>query len=69
VEQKINALIRRASMDLKIRPSNRKTIKNNYEQIYLALKNGGFTEYVAHQWTILKLYRIHGPQKVKNSIQ
>jgi hypothetical protein len=69
MEQEINALIQRASIDLKIRPSNRKTIMNNYELIYAALKKGGYTEFVAHQWTVLKLSTIHGSQKVKNAVQ
>lgn len=69
MEHDIEAIVQHVCSAMKNKPANRKAIQNNYNLIYSAIKNGGYTEFVAHQWAVLKLSKIYGSIKVKNAVQ
>ena len=69
MEQQINSIIRNACIDIKLKPHNRKTIRQNYDHIFLAIKTSGYTDFVAHQWTMSTLSKLFGSIKVNNAVQ
>lgn len=68
MEKTIDAITSEESLFVKKRSSHRKTILQNYDSMCTNLKSKGFTDFLAHQWTISTLSKIYGTNKVKNAI-
>jgi hypothetical protein len=68
MEKEINLRIQSISARIKRRPSNRKTIQNNYDHLFTALKNDGYNDFVAHHWPLSMLSKIYGQKAAINAV-
>jgi hypothetical protein len=69
MEYQINSIIQKEYRCLKRRPNNYKTIRENYDHLFITLKSNGYNDFVAHQWTITTLSKIFGSIKVRIAVR
>lgn len=68
MEYQINQLLQREYTAIKRRPDTKKVICQNYDHLYNKIKKNGYTDFVAHEWTVSTLSKIFGATKVRNAM-
>jgi hypothetical protein len=67
MKQRIDSIVQRASIGIKPAIIRRKTMLEYYDRIYKAIVDGGYPEFAAHEWAILKLSKLFGALRVARS--
>jgi hypothetical protein len=61
----MEAITKPISQTISWRKSSRKAIMAEYDRVFAAITATGFTDFVAHTWTVITLSSIFGDKKVK----
>jgi hypothetical protein len=68
MNEKLETLISSLCSTISFDHRGKMAICAHYDRIFSAIKEAGYTEFVAHQWTVDALAKVYGPNKVTKAI-